>query len=94
VVVLALPIEGFINFGTMQAAFDDVDDLPRTSEALLRINAEGLKLLPLGPDANAQVEATLRDDVDRGDILSEPERIVKWRADDGGTETDALCVGR
>ena len=92
VVVLALPIERLV--GAMQAAFDDVDDLPGAAHALLRIDAEGLELLPLRADPDAQVEPTLRDDVDRGNILGQAERIVKWRADDGGAEANPLRLRR
>src|SRR5262249_42362 len=56
-VVLADVIEDLLL--AVQAAFEDVDDLPGAADALLGVDAERLELLPLRTDADTQVEAAL-----------------------------------
>src|SRR5262249_48311657 len=54
-VVLADVIEDLLV--AVQAAFENVDDLPRAADAFFGVDAERLELLPLRTHPDAQVEA-------------------------------------
>ena len=54
----------------MQATVDEVERFPGAAEALAGRDAEGLELLVLRADADAEVETSARGDVDRGDVLA------------------------
>jgi L-alanine-DL-glutamate epimerase-like enolase superfamily enzyme len=67
VVVLAFDVELF--FAAVQALLDDVDDLPSAPEPLAGVNPEGVELLPLRADADAEIEASVGCDVHGCDVL-------------------------
>src|SRR5450631_3088272 len=58
-------------FAAMQAALDDVNDLPSAAETFARRNAERLELVVFRAHADAEVKPALRNDIDRADVLGE-----------------------
>src|SRR6202035_3083301 len=73
-----------------KSATDDVEGLVGALSPFLRRHAEACKLFLFETDANPELEATARNDVDGRDILGQSDRIVKRHQQYARGDADTL----
>src|SRR5262249_36990183 len=92
--VKILPPVGEHFFTAMQAPFDDLNRLRSATKTFGGRNAECFEFLKLRADRDPEIKPTLRNNVNGGDVLRHPQRIVERHADDGRPDTEALGARR
>ena len=84
-VVLAVEREGAVGPG----AFDDLETFIHERAALATVDLEGVELLHLVAQPDAEAQPTAGEDVDDGGVLCNRERVMQRKQEDVGADGDS-----
>ena len=89
-VVAAVEADGF----AVECAGDDFERLIHQARAMAAVDAEALELLDAVAEADAEVEASIAEDIDGGGVLGDADRVVQGQQQDPGADPDARGEAR
>ena len=68
---------------------DDFERLVHDAGAVSAVDAEAVEFLDLVAEADAQIEASVGEDVDGGGVLGDADRVVEGEEEDPGADADS-----